>query len=285
MTPSILEAMKFVRYADVFMWFDLGFVDVARHAQVTHSYKTGEVPEVLHTQNIPDEIPLPFEDIGVVYGIGLKESPTLVVKTFSRFNNNLQVIYWRYNGYRLILNQDGNRSLRRQAGEDVPDLWFDGEIVDELERSGKSKHDILENATDNARRTYAMLYIELVTKKAKVVAHQPIPNPSNTKRVAKGKKPLFEWKVIDVTANQILPEAGAPTGRKHASPRRHQRRGHMRKYKSGKVTWVKPTMVGRIEFGYIHHSYEAAPKGNDDETCGISQVPQQLDAGVLRTTH
>jgi hypothetical protein len=33
------------------------------------------------------------------------------------------------------------------------------------------------------------------------------------------------------------------------------RRGHQRKLPNGTTIWIKQMMVGKIEFGYIHHSY------------------------------
>lgn len=259
MTPGIIEAMTWFDAAAEFMWFDLGVMTPERHAAVTTRFNEGGIPAVLHSELLPENIPMPFEQMGMVvaYHGEPHKLPNLAV-TFLRCDNELQVVFRRPDGKHLVLNHVGNNSLTKNA---QGDLWCDGPWLEELLDSPKYKNDkkALENIvdlhTELARRVYAMLYIELVEKKLSLPVYQPTPNPSNPKRVAKGKKPLFDWKVIDVTATHIVPEGSAPTGRTHASPRRHVRRGHLRKYKSGKLIWIREMMVGRIEFGYIHHSY------------------------------
>ena len=86
--------------------------------------------------------------------------------------------------------------------------------------------------------------------------YKPIASPSNSKRIRKGKHPLFEWKVIDVTARPEDHDIVA-TGNGRNSPRQHKRRGHFRQYKDGRRTWIPEALVGKIEFGYIYHSYTA----------------------------
>jgi len=86
--------------------------------------------------------------------------------------------------------------------------------------------------------------------------YKPIASPSNSKRIRKGKQPLFEWKVIDVTAKPEDHDIVA-TGNGRNSPRQHKRRGHFRQYKDGRRSWIPEALVGKIEFGYIYHSYTA----------------------------
>lgn len=75
----------------------------------------------------------------------------------------------------------------------------------------------------------------------------------NRRRVAKGKKPLrYEWKTV-----VIKPKAAAPTalGGTHASPRRHERRGHWRNLKSGKRVWVRNCWAGNATLGTVFKDY------------------------------
>jgi hypothetical protein len=74
----------------------------------------------------------------------------------------------------------------------------------------------------------------------------------NQKRRAKNKPPIYEWITIELKPGQVRKEHQGGT---HASPARHQRRGHYRKLPSGKLAWVKPTWVGNIERGLIIHDY------------------------------
>lgn len=263
MTPNILEVMKWFPESSEFMWFDLGFVDAARFHAVTNTFNEGGIPVLLNSNVLPDEIPMPFEEIGIVMTMGVNDKPMLSAVTLARFDNTMQVVHRHPDGTKLVLTQVGERSMQARQGAIVEDLWYDGELFDRLltRKPYKDKknpeEEIVNTYSDIARRSYAMMYIELVNNKSKAPAYKAFPNPANDKRVAKGKKPLFEWRVIDVTANHILPEGGVSIARKHASPRRHVRRGHLRQYKSGKSLWIKQMMVGKIEFGYIHHSYTA----------------------------
>jgi hypothetical protein len=102
-----------------------------------------------------------------------------------------------------------------------------------------------------------------VLHKETIRAYEARPAANNEKRIRKGKRPLFEWKVIEVTATVV--QDTPPTGRTHASPRLHSRRGHFRTYASGKRVWVRQTMVGRIEFGYIHHSYNLKGEAHEHQ--------------------
>lgn len=80
------------------------------------------------------------------------------------------------------------------------------------------------------------------------IRHVKAPEKINQKRKRKGKRPLPEGYIIcverDVTRKEY--DQGADDGdtkRKHASPRTHFRRGHIRRLKSGCIAWVSPTMV------------------------------------------
>lgn len=265
MTPNILKVMGWFKESSEFMWFDLGEINDERNNAVNDHMEKGDTPLVLHSQTLPQELPMPFEQMGTVVDfIDTKNRHILTCVTFDRVENDMQIVFRHpVNSadprmHKLILTQVGEKSI-----EGDKDLWYDGEMVDELVKLDRYKdksnpeQEVVSLYTDIARTVYATLYLDLVNKKIRTPAYQPTANPSNAKRMAKGKKPLFEWKVIDITANHVLPENSPPTGRTHASPRRHVRRGHMRTYKSGKKAWVKQTMVGKIEFGYIHHSYTA----------------------------
>ena len=75
----------------------------------------------------------------------------------------------------------------------------------------------------------------------------------NARRIAKGKKPLYDWRTVIVSPKKSQAES---LGGTHASPRLHDRRGHLRKYRSGKTGWVKPCKVGNSEIGTVFHDYE-----------------------------
>jgi len=78
----------------------------------------------------------------------------------------------------------------------------------------------------------------------------------NRRRIAKGKKPLYDWRTVIVSPKK---SQSASLGGTHASPRLHDRRGHLRKYKSGKTGWVKACKVGNAALGTVFHDYEVRP--------------------------
>lgn len=88
----------------------------------------------------------------------------------------------------------------------------------------------------------------------------------NKKRRAKNKPPIYNWTTVELKPSATRREHQGGT---HASPARHERRGHFRKYPSGKIGWVRPAWVGSIERGMTVHDYlpskEILPGQNSPE--------------------
>lgn len=107
-----------------------------------------------------------------------------------------------------------------------------------------------------ARGLLATVGVWLLSLSHESVAYTPIARKSliNTKRAAKGKGPvLFDWHTVIVApATQKGPHLGGT----HASPRRHDRRGHWRQCKSGKRVWIKSCKVGDVGKGVIFKDYQ-----------------------------
>ena len=69
----------------------------------------------------------------------------------------------------------------------------------------------------------------------------PAPAALNKKRIARGKQPLFSYKVLQLADERHHATNGMGSG-SHASPRMHLRRGHLRRLES-KTVWVRDAMV------------------------------------------
>ena len=98
-------------------------------------------------------------------------------------------------------------------------------------------------------------FLDLLGQKA-VDVYQPSSKRSliNDKRKAKGKLPLlYDWHTIVIEPPKPQSESRGGT---HASPRRHQARGHWRTYKSGKRGWVKECWRGNASKGTVFKDYE-----------------------------
>ena len=79
---------------------------------------------------------------------------------------------------------------------------------------------------------------------------------TNRRKMAQGKTPSYDWHTVKIGPAKSKAE---PQGGTHASPRLHDRRGHLRRLRSGKNCWVKPCKVGDASIGAVFHDYEVAP--------------------------
>ena len=97
----------------------------------------------------------------------------------------------------------------------------------------------------------------LMSLSSGAIAYTPTARKSliNSKRAARGKGPiLFDWHTVKLVPNGPPAE---PQGGTHASPRRHQCRGHWRNCKSGKRVWVKDCWRGDASRGTVFKDYKA----------------------------
>lgn len=75
---------------------------------------------------------------------------------------------------------------------------------------------------------------------------------TNRRKIAQGKAPSYDWKTVYIEPSKPQSESKGGT---HASPRQHDRRGHLRRLRSGKNVWVKPCKVGDPSKGVVWHDY------------------------------
>lgn len=73
---------------------------------------------------------------------------------------------------------------------------------------------------------------------------EPDPKKQSVRKIL-SKPPLHSYRVLTLTPGaDLYPRYGGETGRTHASPRAHMRRGHMRTMKkTGKQVWVNSCMI------------------------------------------
>ena len=76
---------------------------------------------------------------------------------------------------------------------------------------------------------------------------------TNRRKMAQGKIPTYDWTTVYI--EPAKPRADSKGGT-HASPRQHDRRGHLRRLRSGKNVWVKAHKVGDASKGIVWHDYE-----------------------------
>jgi hypothetical protein len=81
---------------------------------------------------------------------------------------------------------------------------------------------------------------------------------TNRRKIEQGKSPTYDWTTIWIEPAKPRSEGKGGT---HASPRLHDRRGHLRRLANGKNVWVKSCKVGDASKGAIFHDY--AIKGQE----------------------
>lgn len=100
--------------------------------------------------------------------------------------------------------------------------------------------------------SFCGIWLESLTQS--VQAHQPFAKPTftNQRKIKQSKMPTYDW--ITVIVEPAKPK-NEYQGGTHASPRLHDRRGHLRRLKTGKTCWVKAHKVGDITKGVVFHDY------------------------------
>ena len=112
--------------------------------------------------------------------------------------------------------------------------------------SGYSEQQIAALIMGDSRDEIAMLLQACIVLNCSNVTAAKVQAPTalNKKRLAKGKQPFFDYRVLQVGGPRA--RSGQDGGGHHASPQSHLRRGHIRRLK-GRSVWVRPTvsMLGK----------------------------------------
>lgn len=114
------------------------------------------------------------------------------------------------------------------------------------------ENDVLDE--DAAKTMLAILGSWYASLSKGTEAHSPYVRPTftNRRKIAEGKTPSYEWNTVYIEAAQSRREH---QGGAHASPRQHDRRGHLRRLRSGKNVWVRACKVGDASKGAVFHDY------------------------------
>lgn len=89
----------------------------------------------------------------------------------------------------------------------------------------------------------------------KRVEHKP-SEKQNIKRAKKGKLPRFSYWTLHIEVDSDTEGGGQAGGsRRHAPPRLHVRRGHIRRLSDGRRVWVRAALVGDKSRGAVVKDY------------------------------
>lgn len=178
------------------------------------------------------------------------------------------VIVWRgqtknhqlYELIMLVMNQDLDEGIvctvwKGPAGtklRDLPSLIY-------AQIDGQVKYGALDEeepiSPEESGLIMGMVASWFESMDQKLDASQPVLKQTftNRRKIAEGKVPAYDWVTVTVEPSKV--RAGHQGGT-HASPRLHDRRGHMRRLQSGKTVWVKACKVGDATKGIVFHDYE-----------------------------
>ena len=230
MTPLIQKAVKFAPDPETALWFDVGQIDVVSPPSV----------------GLPDDfwINLPYKRTGIVgispdgidfafwlwvqhEGSLIEGKPKITVSGCSMLHNK----YFPNYAYTTVKDKNGNNLFQ----------FF-------TKRSEKTEYDAV-------KPIHKMVVEVLKRISNRTEGYRPTPKNTfiNRKRQTKGKTLLFDWHTVTIAPSK---EKNESLGGTHASPRRHQARGHWRKYKSGKQIWIKECWKGDASRGVVFKDYK-----------------------------
>jgi hypothetical protein len=263
MTPNIMQAVKDV-YTEGdpmdYTWVDLGgfnWMDDVVYNKVMNN---------LHDlfDSDPSDVILPFESMGIVrqfnkstLAITVERAGNAVIGTLRSKGGDLASIKSDGKEQFLLLHEkisSVEECLNKYFAGHELDKFFDSQDIDENEKDYIRRRYIFQSCSAMINHQYAEYMRRAMDIHERTRVYKALPSASNSKRIRRNKQPLFEWKVIDVTAKPATHDIVA-TGNGRNSPRQHKRRGHFRQYKDGHRSWIPESLVGKIEFGYIYHSY------------------------------
>ncbi len=140
------------------------------------------------------------------------------------------------------------------AGDGQLDLWtpYPPGMPEDL------KDDLYKSAERTMTSAVTLLNILSICRNQTVTVGTP--KALQKKRAKHGKHANYEYKILtlDATAVQQLPAAERELVTGRLSPRTHTRRGHVRRLPSGKVTWVRSSIINAPYYadGVIVKDYE-----------------------------
>jgi len=208
------------------------------------------------------EIPLPSNDLAIIFERDGEEAQFVI--TYSKH----QVIHdgkgGRYEGpamsaYHAQYPDPVPGAIICNAKNEHTNSWL--HLREDLRKSMQKGDDFPKmcKVMENEMMTKPVMVLSLLNRRALVsqttlTAYRGEETSPfiNKKRRAKNKPPIYSWNTVEIKPSEPRREYQGGT---HASPARHERRGHFRKYPSGKIAWVRPTWVGSIERGMVVHDY------------------------------
>lgn len=255
MSPLIREHAALVPFNPVeYVWIDFAsspMPTVEESREITR--RLGELP--YSYQTFIGDWPLPFEKMVLLLPVMVRGETTprgTLTVTMERDGWTLKVALWGNSSKGKV-----SPSVTLVALHNINEgfkVFVDPEFARAVRKTEEQCADYGTEAFRTAwRRIMAMA---VLNQPAAAVASCTGDAVINAKRKRNGKRPFFEWTTVEVKPRAVVQESKGGT---HASPKPHMRRGHVRRYKSGKVVAIKPMIVNKSKMpdeGFIFHDYQ-----------------------------
>ena len=120
------------------------------------------------------------------------------------------------------------------------------------------------SASDEALTLYkpfisALMQLAIHSGRGELDLSSPVPAPEkvNAARRSRRKEPFYEYHVLKLRPpEECITRAEPHAEGERSGVRLHMRRGHPRKLRSGKIVWVRHTMVGDKAKGLVMKDYD-----------------------------
>ena len=254
MNPVIAQLASASPFSPVdYVWFD--FTDYQKHRDFLNDHLAGKSLNEFVKDGLIENLPMPFDRMACALPVKIQKSDDLkiMVVTASRVvhaDQPSELLFCTWGS-----DKEPNTKLQYQNNIFGK---FSLDISEELNQKFKEENrDPIE-----VHKTLASLIIWMIIATTQPfsinrTAYKCTANPKNPSRAKRGKRPLFEWETVVIKPH----EPRVSLGGTHASPKPHDRRGHQRRYKSGKVVYVRPHTINKHKIpteGFIHHDYKVA---------------------------
>jgi len=216
MTPLVCKAVKFAPEPETALWFDVGQMEPVLDTKVPADFLMN----------------LPSKRTGIV---GLDTQEKDFALWLLRGDDSITVggcSMWHggkyFSPYAYVSTGEGFRIYQK-----------DKEIT-----------------LEDIKPVHRMVLAVLIKLAHQSQGYRPTPKRTfiNQKRQSKGKPALsFDWNTVEIESPKPKNDYQGGT---HATPRRHQVRGHWRTYKSGKRGWVNECWKGDASRGTVFKDYQ-----------------------------
>ena len=287
MNPLVARSVGLLPVSPIdYVWFDTttesGFTEI-------YLDWLKENADPMRTKNFPiTELPLPFEKLGLIVTATdpIRRMSGIIPILIERKDSSLHISHHITGDPEpsVQIEISGNLFTEVEGHKLEASVRFNKNYLDFVGLKEADKKDI-EMQEDLIELIYFQLLLlcyGIPSQGSSVHGYKLSCTPRqlqvNVKKRIKGKSQLFEWKTVEIKVNPE-PKEYVSQGGTHASPKPHDRRGHQRRYKNGKVVFVRSSTVNKHKIetdGFIQHDYKVVADESKPKK-GVSIIQSMVE--------